>query len=265
MWDGQTSWLETTVQGPGFFGFYYNAEGSDSDVASFTVDGIERDKLMSPSSVAYRYAQVEVGPGTHIFRWSFTRNSADNTRYHALSVDMVTWTYIGGPSRKAGADTESSGLTFATGGDLPWFGTTFYTVDGVDAVRSGQHWRNGQSSWLETTVQGPGVFGFSYNAGGSDSDVATFTIDGIEPFKLMSPSSVFYRYAQVEVGPGTHTIRWSFTRSSADNAGSHWFMVDMVTWTSSMPAPEFPSAFLPAAMIIGFLGAVLLIQRTREH
>ena len=29
--------------------------------------------------------------------------------------------------------------------------------------------------------------------------------------------------------------------------------------------PEFPSAFLPAAMIIGFLGAVLLIQTTREH
>jgi len=29
------------------------------------------------------------------------------------------------------------------------------------------------------------------------------------------------------------------------------------------PAPEFPSAFLPATMIIGFLGAVFLIRRTR--
>ena len=29
--------------------------------------------------------------------------------------------------------------------------------------------------------------------------------------------------------------------------------------------PEFPSGFLPATMIIGILGAVLLIQRTREH
>ena len=34
---------------------------------------------------------------------------------------------------------------------------------------------------------------------------------------------------------------------------------------STIPTPEFPSAFLPATMIIGFLGAVLLIQRTREH
>jgi hypothetical protein len=29
--------------------------------------------------------------------------------------------------------------------------------------------------------------------------------------------------------------------------------------------PEFPSPFLPATFIIGFLGTVLLIQRTREH
>jgi uncharacterized repeat protein (TIGR01451 family) len=31
-----------------------------------------------------------------------------------------------------------------------------------------------------------------------------------------------------------------------------------------IPTPEFPSMFLPATMMIGFLGAVLLIQKTRE-
>jgi len=31
------------------------------------------------------------------------------------------------------------------------------------------------------------------------------------------------------------------------------------------PSPEFPSIFLPAIMIIGFVGAVLLIQRTKEN
>jgi len=35
--------------------------------------------------------------------------------------------------------------------------------------------------------------------------------------------------------------------------------------TGGIPTPEFPSIFLPVAMIIGFLGAVLLIQRTREQ
>jgi hypothetical protein len=32
-----------------------------------------------------------------------------------------------------------------------------------------------------------------------------------------------------------------------------------------IPSPEFPTVFLPVTMIIGFLGTVLLIQRTREH
>ena len=43
---------------------------------------------------------------------------------------------------------------------------------------------------------------------------------------------------------------------------------EFTTITEPVPtcgAPEFPSPFLPAIVIIGFLGAVLLIQRTREH
>jgi hypothetical protein len=38
-----------------------------------------------------------------------------------------------------------------------------------------------------------------------------------------------------------------------------------VTVTSCTSTPEFPSMFLPATTIIGMLGAVLLIQRTREQ
>jgi hypothetical protein len=34
---------------------------------------------------------------------------------------------------------------------------------------------------------------------------------------------------------------------------------------NSCDAPEFPSTLIPVSLIIGFLGAVLLISRTREH
>lgn len=37
-----------------------------------------------------------------------------------------------------------------------------------------------------------------------------------------------------------------------------------ITVTETTNAPEFPSIFLPVTMIIGLLGAVLYIQRTRE-
>lgn len=36
-------------------------------------------------------------------------------------------------------------------------------------------------------------------------------------------------------------------------------------YCDAVPSPEFPSIFLPALFVIGFLGAVMLIQRSREH
>jgi hypothetical protein len=51
------------------------------------------------------------------------------------------------------------------------------------------------------------------------------------------------------------------------DTGQFWVMDDVctdTTGTSPVRTPEFPSAFLPATFILGFLGAVLLIQRTRE-
>ncbi len=41
-------------------------------------------------------------------------------------------------------------------------------------------------------------------------------------------------------------------------------ITEVVAPSDPVPAPEFPSPFLPATMIIGLSGVVLLIQRTRE-
>ena len=47
--------------------------------------------------------------------------------------------------------------------------------------------------------------------------------------------------------------------------GGDTFTFDIGANCGSINTPEFPSLFLPAVMIIGFLSAVLLIQRTREN
>jgi hypothetical protein len=44
-----------------------------------------------------------------------------------------------------------------------------------------------------------------------------------------------------------------------------WFALDDLQFNSAIPSPEFPSTFIPITMIIGFLGAVMYIQRSREH
>ena len=47
--------------------------------------------------------------------------------------------------------------------------------------------------------------------------------------------------------------------------GKHTNAVEICQQNANMSVPEFPSLALPVSMIIGFLGAVLLIQRTREN
>ena len=50
------------------------------------------------------------------------------------------------------------------------------------------------------------------------------------------------------------------------DTGSFWVMDDVCIGKHTViPSPEFPTMFLPATLIIGFLGVILLIQRTREH
>ena len=73
-----------------------------------------------------------------------------------------------------------------------------------------------------------------------------------------------YSFDKVATGSST-TI--SFTAIGvSDSIGALIDEVD-VTETSRppIPAPEFPTMALPAALIVGMLGAVLFIQRTKEN
>jgi hypothetical protein len=65
-------------------------------------------------------------------------------------------------------------------------------------------------------------------------------------------------------------VTYSFAILTLDSQSGLWECYSNIVCDVELPStcpniPEFPSAFLPATMIIGFLGAVLLIQRTREH
>jgi hypothetical protein len=77
---------------------------------------------------------------------------------------------------------------------------------------------------------------------------------------LASPSNIYYD--DTTAGSGT---TYYYVVRPADATNIEQCQSSQISATASPCVLEFPSAFLPATMIIGFLGAVLLIRRTREQ
>ena len=70
----------------------------------------------------------------------------------------------------------------------------------------------------------------------------------------------------IDLPAGDHEIDvWNTQMYDEEHADGGYIRVVEGYCPGTTPAPEFPSVFLPAAMIIGFLGAVLLVQKIRYN
>jgi len=137
---------------------------------------------------------------------------------------------------------------------------------------------------IETQVGGPVRYS---NSDGFWVDVTVQPYDPTNPSfdpdgdrKLVTWTSNWPVSAVItKVGGGTHVFAYRYDGDTSDSSGSHYGGVEIppnkntygeishlaFCYESNIPTPEFPSTILPVVMIVGFLGAVLLIQRTREN
>lgn len=99
-------------------------------------------------------------------------------------------------------------LTWTTGGNANWFGqTSVYYYDG-DAAQSGSV-DDGQSSWIETMVTGPGVLSFYWKVSSSDAwGDLKFSIDGVEKAKCLAYQT--WELKTYAISSGSHTPRWDY-------------------------------------------------------
>jgi hypothetical protein len=90
-----------------------------------------------------------------------------------------------------------------------------------------------------------------------------FSWNGDGPVVTTGVAADWTKYTYERVASGaTSTI--SFT--GAEDSDSFGALIDdvIVVEKEDIPVPEFPTMALPAALIVGMLGAVLFIQRTKE-
>ena len=126
---------------------------------------------------------------------------------------------------------DNTSLRFTTGGSASWFGQTSWTHDGTDAARSGAV-GDSQSSWLQTTVSGPGTMSFWWRVSSeSGYDHLKLLVDGTEVSRISGTDGTWAQKTYSISSTGTHTIKWQYSKDGSWSRGLDAGFVDQVTWT----------------------------------
>lgn len=155
-----------------------------------------------------------------------------------------------------GDAVDNTSLTWATGGNANWFGqTAVYYYDG-DAAQNGNI-TSGQSSWIQTTITGPGILSFYWKVSSSFAWTdLKFYIDGVEKASCWADTA--WELKTYAISSGSHILKWDyapFVQSGADagfldkvvfipgpvimvnrpNGGETWYRRNFgtITWTST--------------------------------
>lgn len=128
----------------------------------------------------------------------------------------------------------------------PTWESTAYELKVVDVLPAGA-----------TDVSSPD--GGSYDAG-------MYTWNPVPvPACSNTPISLSITFTPTAAGPlqNTADVQAHYAGSWYKSTGAA--LSNVVAVEDCTPSPEFPTVVLPVTMIIGFLGSVLLIQKSRDH
>ena len=146
----------------------------------------------------------------------------------ANSVTGVTATFSSA-AISLGVALDNTSLVWTTGGDAPFFAqtTTFYF--GGSAAQTGRI-RDDQSTYLSTSVTGPGTLSFYWKVSSERNfDFFTTYLDGVLKYRW-SGSTSWYK-SELTIPVGTHTVKWEYVKDSLLSSGQDAGWVDNVVFT----------------------------------
>jgi len=110
--------------------------------------------------------------------------------------------------------------------------TYYYDGDAAESDIS-----DGESTYLETTVTGPGDLSFYWKVDSeSGYDYLRFYIDGAEQAKISGSTS--WAQKTYSIDSGSHTLTWKYTKDGSISTGEDCGWVDKVEFTESLCAAE---------------------------
>jgi hypothetical protein len=185
----------------------------------------------------YQFFPQTVSTGTSVTYDSTNSNTGTGNLW---GIDFVH----NSPGISLSQALDNNSLAFITGGDAPWSGQAAVSVYGGSSAQSGVLSGN-QSSWMQTTVVGPGTLSFNWKV----SSEANF--DFLEVFvgSELQPGSISgevdWQPRSISIPAGSHTIKWIYRKDVFDSLGSDCCWVDKVSFT---PAPK--ASIIPALKLL---------------
>jgi predicted outer membrane repeat protein len=129
-----------------------------------------------------------------------------------------------------GEAVDATNLTWSTAGNSRWIPQTNTTFDGIDAAQSGGISDN-QETWLETTVNGPGILNFRWKVSSETNfDFLKFYIDGAVQLGGAISGEVNWASRTYNIGAGSKTLRWRYAQDDTVTKGLNLGWVDNVTF-----------------------------------
>ncbi|WP_395735483.1 InlB B-repeat-containing protein [Prosthecobacter sp.] len=170
------------------------------------------------------------GNGYYFDSWSGTTSSSTNPLNLTTSAhQFITAVFKENLGPAVGAPL----LTWRTGGDADWHSQFYVTQNDGIAAQAGTI-TDGQTSWLETTVVGPGTLNFSWKVSSeAGNDGIVFAVNGTS---VDSTSGEFdWVQRSFTLGSGSQTVRWTYLKNSFNASGQDTAWLDAVSFTPTGP------------------------------
>jgi hypothetical protein len=228
--------VQTTVGGSNVPGFTVRQVES----VSTSIPNLASANSLLAGSIASRQDITGVIDVINFLTYDFSEGHFSNNAYFPLSESIednplsvtvkgnYTMTALNTIPLEAALDT--TGLVWRTGSNVPWLGENDPTAfDGVDAAGSGPIGDN-QSSYLQTTVTGPGTVNFKWKISAAIGDNMIFQIDGVS-WATLSGETVWTNSSNYPLSAGPHTLTWHYTKNGSGSSGSDRAWLDQVVFT----------------------------------
>ncbi len=209
--------------------FTFAIRGDGDPAYALTIHASGGTVLKDPPLSAFPYGHLVTltalpAEGNSFLGWRGALSGNANPASLNIYGDTAITAIFGVPLPVALDATE---LTWTASASGTWFGQTGTTRDGEDAAQSGST-GNGQESWMETTVVGPGAINFWWKVSSeSNYDWLEFYLDGTLQTGRIS-GNVDWQRKTYPLASGSHVLRWRYVKDGGVTGGSDAAWVDQV-------------------------------------